>query len=248
MTFLLLLLCRATARSLLPVQRGVGSAGFDFALARYNSDGSPDATFGIGGKVTTDFLEGLDSAHSVVVQGDGKIVAAGLANEKFGDGYFALARYNSDGGPDASFGFGGMVTTGFSGGFGEIGEMALQCDGKIVAAGIVTVAGTWDGGLVRYNSDGSVDAGFGNGGTIITDFLGDDDFIVSTAIQSDGKILIGDCAKWRLLRFIGFCTRALRQRDVRNGSLSESSGILEEQSRRLAGQLTYPWESVIHSD
>ena len=174
---------------------GGGIGGFDFALARYNSDGSPDATFGIGGKVTTDFLEGLDSAHSIVVQGDGKIVAAGLANEKFGDGYFALARYNSDGGPDASFGFGGMVTTGFSGGFGEIGEMALQCDGKIVAAGIVTVAGTWDGGLVRYNSDGSVDAGFGNGGTIITDFLGDDDFIVSTAIQSDGKILIGGTAQ-----------------------------------------------------
>jgi uncharacterized delta-60 repeat protein len=176
------------------VEGGIG--GFDFGISRYNSDGSPDAAFGVGGIVTTDFLEGNDGAHSVLVQSDGKIIAAGLANEDFGfdDGYFAVARYNGDGGPDASFGIGGKVTTDFPGFVVGIGDVTLACDGKIVAAGSVVVAGSIDASVVRYNSDGSVDAGFGNGGVVNTDFFGGDDFIRCVDIQSDGKIVISGTA------------------------------------------------------
>jgi hypothetical protein len=68
-------------------------AGFqDFALARYNSNGSLDTTFSGDGKVTTDFAGSFDEAYAVAIQGDGKIVAAGLA-EVSGFGDFALARY-----------------------------------------------------------------------------------------------------------------------------------------------------------
>jgi uncharacterized delta-60 repeat protein len=132
-----------------------GIGDFDFALARYDNDGSPDATFGIGGKVTTDFLGGIDVARSVVVQGDGKIIAGGLANEEFGDGYFALARYNGDGAPDASFGIGGKVITDFSVVVDGISDVALACDGKIVVAGTVNGFATGDAGVVRHNNDGA---------------------------------------------------------------------------------------------
>jgi len=85
-----------------------GYAGLDFALARYNSDGALDTSFGTGGKVTTDFSGGRDVGYSVALQPDGKIVVAGYAGVDF-----ALARYNSDGALDTSFGSGGKVTTDF---------------------------------------------------------------------------------------------------------------------------------------
>jgi hypothetical protein len=55
----------------------VGLVGSNFALARYNSDGTLDPSFGTGGTVTTDFAGGDDSAHALAVQADGKLVAAG---------------------------------------------------------------------------------------------------------------------------------------------------------------------------
>ena len=67
-------------------------ADFDFALARYNSDGSLDSTFGSGGRVTTDFAGSFDAALALAIQADGKLVAAGGAI--IGDSLdFALARY-----------------------------------------------------------------------------------------------------------------------------------------------------------
>jgi len=72
--------------------------------------GDLDPTFGTGGKVTTDFGGGTDQAFAVALQPDGKIVAAGQANNDF-----ALARYNPDGSLDNSFGTAGMVTTDFCG-------------------------------------------------------------------------------------------------------------------------------------
>src|SRR5262249_4024029 len=107
-----------------------GANGDDFALARYNPDGSLDTTFGTGGKVTTDFA-GADDAFSVAIQSDGKIVVAGSSQQNTGED-FALARYNSDGTLDTSFGAGGEVLTAIAGGANGV---AIQADGKIVAAG-----------------------------------------------------------------------------------------------------------------
>jgi len=108
----------------------------DFAVARYNANGTLDTTFGAGGKVRTDFPGLAAVASSVVIQPDGKIVVAGGAFPLFtflGD--FKLVRYNPDGSLDSSFGNGGIVTTSFPGQGSYAFAVALQPDGKIIAAG-----------------------------------------------------------------------------------------------------------------
>ena len=110
--------------------------GEDFAVARYNANGTLDKTFGVGGKVQTDFPGLAAVASSVVIQPDGKILVAGGAFPLFtflGD--FKVVRYNLDGSLDSSFGNGGIVTTSFPGQGSYAFAVALQPDGKIIAAG-----------------------------------------------------------------------------------------------------------------
>jgi uncharacterized delta-60 repeat protein len=167
------------------------NGSLDFALARYNRDGTLDASFGTGGTVTTDFAgerSRQDRAFSVAVQPDGKIIAAGQATIRSFD--FALARYNRDGTLDASFGTGGTVTTSFgNGSFDFARSVALQPNGKIVAAGQVLFIGGFDFALARYSRDGTLDASFGTGGTVTTDFAGSDDGALSVGVQPNGKIV-----------------------------------------------------------
>ena len=118
---------RATARS---SRSATAASADDFALARYNPNGSLDTSFSGDGKQTTDF-GGFDEANGVALQGDGKIVAVGRASA--GDD-FALARYNPNGSLDTSFSGDGKQTTDF-GGSDEANGVALQGDGKIVAVG-----------------------------------------------------------------------------------------------------------------
>src|SRR5437870_4521249 len=155
------------------------AVGDDFALARYNPNGSLDSSFGSGGRVLTDF--GLDDeARAVVLQADGKIVVAG----GFGGAFFALARYNADGTLDPSFGSEGRVFTNFGGRDGAR-ALALQADGKIVATGFASS----DFGtrrrfaLARYNPDGSLDR------QVVTSFA-DRDEASALALQSARKIVV----------------------------------------------------------
>src|SRR5262245_1615637 len=161
----------------------------NFALARYNSDGSVDSTFGTAGRVATQL-----STLALALQADGKIVLAGSdsGNQP------VLVRYNSDGALDPSFGAGGKITTGF-----RSQALALQSDGKIVVAGFVLLSPSstdipspsyTDFALARYNGDGSVDVTFGTGGEVITTFYPDFDYgrpgaAYALAVQSDGKIV-----------------------------------------------------------
>ncbi|HKQ78922.1 MAG TPA: SBBP repeat-containing protein [Blastocatellia bacterium] len=173
-----------------------GRAGNDFGLARYNSDGALDTSFGVGGKVTTDFAGSADEAHSVALQQNGKIVVVGVASTNTGKD-FALARYNSDGAFDASFGAGGKITTDFAGAEDEAYSIALQQNGKIVVVGRTLNGGIGavaDFALARYNEDGSIDAGFGAGGKVATDFAGSNDFALSVALQQNGKIVVAGYA------------------------------------------------------
>ncbi|WP_329570964.1 calcium-binding protein [Streptomyces sp. NBC_01361] len=154
----------------------------DFALARYNSDGSLDTGFSGDGKVTTPFAD-ADVAAGVKVQTDGKIVVAGTS-----DFDFALARYNPDGSLDTGFSGDGKVATSFGAGtLDGSSDLALQSDGKIVAAGISQA----DFAVARYNADGSLDGGFGTGGKVTTDVstFGYFDTASAVAVQSDGKIV-----------------------------------------------------------
>jgi uncharacterized delta-60 repeat protein len=168
----------------------------DFAIARYNTDGSLDASFGNNGRVTTDFPGLAAVISAVVVQPDGKIVVAGGAYPLFTfAGDFKVARYNPDGSLDTSFGVGGIVTTIFPGDGSFAFALALQPDGKIIAAGTDFFdfnpgdMSDTDFALARYNPDGSLDPTFGNGGTTTTDFLGHEDDVYSVLIQPDGKIV-----------------------------------------------------------
>ncbi|MER5793758.1 calcium-binding protein [Streptomyces sp. NPDC001980] len=156
-----------------------------FTVARYNTDGTLDSSFGDGdGRVFTDFGT-PEEAMDVAVQPDGKIVAAGYVG-----GQAAVARYNSDGSPDTGFSGDGMVTTDLGTSLqegGDVRALALQPDGKIVVAGEVGQT-RFDFVLVRYNAGGSVDTGFGNSGIQRTDF-GDYDSAEALAVQPDGRIV-----------------------------------------------------------
>lgn len=164
----------------------------NFAVVRYNSDGSLDNTFGTGGIVTTNFGSFSDGANSVAIQGDGKIVLAGwMLNGSYWE--FALARYNSNGTLDNTFGSGGKVTTSIGTGNDEGHSVAIQSDGKIIVAGFAqdTTGSIQDFAIVRYNSDGSLDNTFGTGGIVTTDFGGNGDDGRTVVIQGDGKIVVG---------------------------------------------------------
>ena len=167
----------------------------DFAVTRYNTDGTLDNTFGRKGKVRTDFPGLAAVPSSVVIQPDGKIVVAGGAFPIFTFlGNFEIARYNPNGSLDTSFGDGGIVTTIFPAG-SYASDVALQADGKIIAAGTFFVdfnpgeSSDTDFALARYNPDGTPDVTFGNAGQVTTDFLGFEDDAFSVLIQPDGKIV-----------------------------------------------------------
>src|SRR5262245_1644952 len=110
----------------------------DFAVARYNTDGTLDINFGINGKVITDFSGRRDVAFAVGLQADGKIVVAGTAGNASNTD-FAIARYNVDGSLDTAFGIGGKVTTDF-GKDDSANVLSIQSNGNIVIAGTTGAA------------------------------------------------------------------------------------------------------------
>lgn len=181
-----------------------GASAADFALVRYHPDGSLDTTFDADGMVITDFFADSDRANDVVLQADGKIVAAGYSlfprpSPSRSDYDFAIARYNPDGSLDMTLDGDGKLTTDFAGGNDDLARgVAVQPDGRIVAVGDATVpigpsVATIDFALARYKLDGSLDATFGADGKITTDFSSESansgDFAEAVAIQPDGKIV-----------------------------------------------------------
>jgi uncharacterized delta-60 repeat protein len=155
--------CQAFAMAIQPDTRIIVAGwttgpqgGADFALARFNADGMLDPTFGSSGRVTTDFANrGNDEIKSITLQPDGKIVAAGFSDLRLNSQLFALARYNSDGTLDGTFGLGGKLTTAFfSGGFDcNVSALLLQPDGKIVGVGWALFTNGNHFALARYIGD-----------------------------------------------------------------------------------------------
>ncbi len=158
------------------VVAGSESNSSAFSLVRYNTVGSIDTSFGSGGLVTTSFGKShLDGINSVVIQANGKIVAGGgdqIYNSKTNSyqGQFALARYNSAGSLDTSFGSGGKVTTSFpsSAGVATIGTVLLRSDGEVAAVGSAGANSlTPSVALALYQSSGALNTGFGKSGTVL---------------------------------------------------------------------------------
>jgi uncharacterized delta-60 repeat protein len=160
---------------------------WEMTLLRYNTDGTLDAGFGNGGKVITSISSDDDYGNAVAVQSDGKIVLAGASVNGSED--LAVVRFNSDGSLDTSFGNSGTVVMSTASGADEAYAVAIQSDGKIVAAGYASANFTSNFVLVRFNSNGTPDANFGDGGIVKTDFFGYPDVAYTMVIQSDGKII-----------------------------------------------------------
>lgn len=156
--------------------------------------GALDPNFGSGGTVTLSLTNYQDSIRAMAVQTDGKIVCAG-----FDDTYpahdFMVARYLPDGTLDPTFGPGGRgwVDNDFGGTDDALQGVAIQPDGKIVAAGLSGTGPSSDFAIIRYDSAGNLDTSFGTGGTVFTDFGGGNsqDSASAVLVQPDGKIVVG---------------------------------------------------------
>jgi uncharacterized delta-60 repeat protein len=159
-----------------------------FALARYETDGTLDMTFGGDGRVTTNFTTGRDFAAGVAVQSDQKIVVTGRVGGV--GGRVGFARYNADGSLDSTFSADGRKAINFTAGDDRADLVAVQADGKLVAAGTSNyTSGRARFALTRLNSDGSLDPTFSADGRVTTNFTDSFDGAFSVGIQADQKIV-----------------------------------------------------------
>jgi uncharacterized delta-60 repeat protein len=183
---------------------GAGGSGGRFMLARYNANGTLDGTFGNGGRVFTDFTSRYEYVDAIVIQGDGRILAAGSTNYFGSNPRFALARYETDGDLDTTFSGDGKQTTGFPEGLAWAFGVALETDGDIVAAG---QAGS-KVALARYSTNGVLDGTFSGDGRRTTNLTAGTDYADEVMIQADGGIVTvgsanyyGADARFAILRY-----------------------------------------------
>jgi uncharacterized delta-60 repeat protein len=167
----------------------------DFAVARYNANGSLDTSFNETGKAPADFSK-LAYGQSVAVHGDGRIVVAGYTTKSYeSKKECALACFKANGSLDTSFNGTGKVTTDFGGdGNAEGRSVAVQTDGKIVVVGYATAGSTEKFALARYNADGTLDTSFGDSGRVMTDVGISGSNATGVALQKDGKIVLAGYA------------------------------------------------------
>jgi uncharacterized delta-60 repeat protein len=162
----------------------------DFGLARYNSDGSLDNSFGNNGFARVD-MGADDAATCLFVGSDGSITVGGYTRVGSpGVGSFAIAKLSSEGVLDITFdGDGRTVTT--IGNDAYAYSLIVQPDARIVLGGFtnVTATGGYDFALVRYLPNGSLDNTFGTGGRVTTSFNASTDGLNALYLQNDGKIV-----------------------------------------------------------
>jgi uncharacterized delta-60 repeat protein len=191
------------------------------SIARYNSNGTIDTTFGAAGMAAS-----VASASALVLQGDGKILVAGAITSKLNapltanDIGFGVVRYNANGSIDGSFGTRGVAITDFGATANDSGAfaVAVQSTGDIVAAGAagVSSSATFTSssfGLTRYTSAGKIDTTFGTNGIVITAINTGNvvSVINALAIQSDGKIVVAGTSTLDIEFETGYVARYLSQ-------------------------------------
>ena len=167
----------------------------DFMLARINSNGTLDSSFGQNGKIRTNFENHPDQASRVLIQPDGKIILAGsyMSDDSLHDFIFGVVRYHPDGSLDNSFGLNGI--TKFSPVVEKVkvvNDAKLQEDGKIVLAGYVFTNPNPNQSIVlRFNPNGVPDASFGTAGYQIFNVGIADQEATSVLINPNGLITLG---------------------------------------------------------
>src|SRR5262245_46711501 len=170
-----------------------GYTDIDIVVVRYDTSGMPDTSFN-GTGMTTPVGMGRSEARALVQQAsDGKLVVAGVSNDGTED-QFTLIRYGTDGMLDtAGFGTGGIVTTSVGTGDAAASGLALQADGKLVAAGQASAGTNTEFALVRYDTSGTPDGTFGSGG-IVTTPIANDDGAAAIVYQPDGFLAVAGFA------------------------------------------------------
>jgi uncharacterized delta-60 repeat protein len=199
----------------------VGEQDADWAVTRFNENGSLDVSFSGDGKWTR-AADSDDTASAVAVQPDGKIVVAGLVDLDFG-----LTRLNPDGTPDVTFAGGGVAASDF-----DVEDypwdLAIQPDGKIVVVGLARDPGGRDDlAIARFNADGSADSSFSGDGKARLDFGTDSDAGYGVALQPDGKIVVAGTRGGQALAVVRFAS---------DGSLDPSFSGDGEQFFDFGGQ------------
>ncbi|MDX2230535.1 MAG: DUF4347 domain-containing protein, partial [Leptolyngbyaceae cyanobacterium bins.349] len=174
------------------VTSAIPNSSSSFTLSRYNSDGSLDTSFGIGGRITGSNNSGED----ILIQPDGKIIVAGDTPNSI-PGFptsarsFSITRFNSDGSLDAGFGTGGTSIIHAGSVINDQLSAVLQSDGKILLGGYSFYTGSDSNGLlVRYNSDGSLDTSFGSGGAVFANISNERSYGFSVGLQANGEIVL----------------------------------------------------------
>jgi uncharacterized delta-60 repeat protein len=165
--------------------QAVGATDGQFALARFNSNGSLDRTFGVNGRVITDIGGAEQGIGALVVQKDGKIIAAGSSGRDF-----ALVRYLPSGQLDKTFGRNGIEAVPFSG-QAKIAAIALQSNGKIdVAGSAMNTIGQQRFALAQFTTSGRLDPTFGTHGITVTNFPGTGGMADAMVIQPNGGLVV----------------------------------------------------------
>jgi uncharacterized delta-60 repeat protein len=158
-------------------------------LARYNTNGSLDKTFGISGAAAS-----ITPFTSIALQSNASIVGVGTntATLTLGGNVsgFGLARFNSTGNIDTTFGARGGVTTGFPKANASANSVAIQINGDLVTAGSASTSSNSSFAVARYLSTGKLDSTFGTGGLVTTSFGNNSVGVASVVLQGDGKILV----------------------------------------------------------
>jgi uncharacterized delta-60 repeat protein len=170
------------------------TTGNDFAVVRFNVDGTLDTTFGVGGMSVMDVGSTSDTAYAIAIQSSGKIVVAGESRIGTAQPDFAMIRLNADGTLDTSFGVNGRTMTDFSGGNDSGRSIALMSDGRIVLAGSATVGSVKRFAVSRYSADGVIDPTFNGNGKATTLFTSGSAVANAVVVLSDGSIVAAGAA------------------------------------------------------
>lgn len=172
------------------------------SLARFNADGSKDESFGSNGIINI-FAGMYESyGHDVLMQPDGKIVAAGEANYGTQGIDLYLVRYNNDGTPDVTFGENGVVENVNDLSSVDNPVLTLQEDGKILACGMGAAASIQHYCVMRFLESGALDNTFSDDGIQLTFVSGDYNWPGNIIVQPDGKILsAGYSGPWQSEHF-----------------------------------------------
>ncbi|MGZ8652163.1 MAG: hypothetical protein ACXWX5_08310, partial [Actinomycetota bacterium] len=159
------------------------------AVARYLPDGRLDRDFGGDGRVTTDVSRSGEQFTDVVVQPDGRIVAAGWAEGSLVP-VFSAVRYSTNGRLDPSFSGDGVARVDVAPGADRARAIARQDDGKLLIVGGVSAGGRDEWGMIRLGPRGHLDRTFGNHGRLVTDFGPGFDEADTVAIQDNGRLVV----------------------------------------------------------